>query len=95
MLLQTNNLDIESIDALAEAITEFKGGVLMVTHDERLIRETDCQLWIVENQSVEEIDGDFDDYRKELLEGLGEQVNIPQPISAKDVGALGGPGAIE
>ncbi|MFH4984919.1 hypothetical protein AB6A40_011628, partial [Gnathostoma spinigerum] len=45
----TNNLDIESIHALAEAIEEFGGGVVMVTHDERLIRETNCQLWIVEN----------------------------------------------
>jgi ATP-binding cassette subfamily F protein 1 len=46
----TNNLDIESIHALAEAIEEYGGGVLMVTHDERLIRATNCQLWIVENQ---------------------------------------------
>lgn len=46
----TNNLDIESIHALAEGIETFGGGVLMVTHDERLIRATSCQLWIVENQ---------------------------------------------
>ncbi|XP_015923939.1 ATP-binding cassette sub-family F member 1 [Parasteatoda tepidariorum] len=73
----TNNLDIESIDALAEAITEFEGGVIIVSHDERLIRETNCQLWIIENQNIDEIDGDFDDYRKELLESLGETVNNP------------------
>ena len=46
----TNNLDIESIHALAEAIEEYDGGVLMVTHDERLIRATECQLWVVEEQ---------------------------------------------
>ncbi|GFU36164.1 ATP-binding cassette sub-family F member 1 [Nephila pilipes] len=73
----TNNLDIESIDALAEAISAFEGGVVIVTHDERLIRETNCQLWIIENQNIDEIDGDFDDYRKELLESLGETVNNP------------------
>ncbi|GIY95744.1 ATP-binding cassette sub-family F member 1 [Caerostris extrusa] len=73
----TNNLDIESIDALAEAVTEFEGGVVIVTHDERLIRETNCQLWIIESQNIDEIDGDFDDYRKELLESLGETVNNP------------------
>ncbi|CAG9540082.1 unnamed protein product [Cercopithifilaria johnstoni] len=68
----TNNLDIESIHALAEAIENFGGGVVMVTHDERLIRETNCQLWIVENLGVAEIDGDFEDYRKEILDQLGE-----------------------
>ncbi|EGT43717.1 hypothetical protein CAEBREN_13072 [Caenorhabditis brenneri] len=68
----TNNLDIESIDALAEAIRDFNGGVLMVTHDERLVVRTDCDLWIVENQSVEAIDGDFDDYKKKVLDALGE-----------------------
>ncbi|XP_035216155.1 ATP-binding cassette sub-family F member 1-like [Stegodyphus dumicola] len=73
----TNNLDIESIDALAEALNEYEGGVVIVTHDERLIRETNCQLWVIENQNIDEIDGDFDDYRKELLESLGETVNNP------------------
>lgn len=77
----TNNLDIESIDALAEAISEYKGGVIIVSHDERLIRETECTLWVIEDQTINEIDGDFDDYRKELLESLGEVVNNPSIIA--------------
>ena len=80
----TNNLDIESIDALAEAITEYEGGVIVVTHDERLIRETDCQLYIVENQTINDMQGDFDDYRKELLEELGEEI-IHNPSAAAAV----------
>ncbi|KHN83428.1 ATP-binding cassette sub-family F member 1 [Toxocara canis] len=75
----TNNLDIESIHALAEAIESFGGGVVMVTHDERLIRATNCQLWIVEDYNIAEIDGDFEDYRKEILEQLGETLATPQP----------------
>ncbi|KHJ98189.1 hypothetical protein OESDEN_01830 [Oesophagostomum dentatum] len=71
----TNNLDIESIDALATAIEEFGGGVVMVTHDERLVRATECTLWIVENQNISEIDGDFDSYKKEVLEALGETLS--------------------
>jgi len=70
----TNNLDIESIDALAEAINAFTGGVIFVTHDARLILETRCRLWVVENRNIEEIEGDFDDYRREILESLGEEV---------------------
>lgn len=69
----TNNLDIESIDALAEAINEFQGGVLFVTHDARLILETKCQLWIIEDKSIEEIEGDLSDYKREILESLGEE----------------------
>ena len=70
----TNNLDIESIDALSDAIKEFHGGVICVTHDERLIRETECQLYIIENQVINPLGGDFEDYRKELLEELGEEI---------------------
>lgn len=98
----TNNLDIESIDALAEAINEYKGGVIIVTHDERLIRETDCTLYVIEDQTINEvksnyilhkpfviiscfisfqIEGDFDDYRNEVLESLGEVVNNPSIVA--------------
>uniref|UniRef100_A0A1A7WP09 ATP-binding cassette sub-family F member 1 n=1 Tax=Iconisemion striatum TaxID=60296 RepID=A0A1A7WP09_9TELE len=68
----TNNLDIESIDALSEAINEYKGAVIIVSHDARLITETQCQLWVVEDCAVNQIDGDFDDYKREVLEALGE-----------------------
>ena len=70
----TNNLDLESIDALAAAINSYKGGVVIVSHDARLITETDCNLWVVEDQSVNQIDGDFDDYKEEILQALGEEV---------------------
>ena len=78
----TNNLDIESIDALADAINDYKGGVIIVSHDERLIRETNCQLWVIEDQTINEIEGDFDDYRRELLDSLGEVINNPS-VAAK------------
>ncbi|XP_034671161.1 ATP-binding cassette sub-family F member 1 [Drosophila subobscura] len=77
----TNNLDIESIDALAEAINEYEGGVIIVSHDERLIRETGCTLYVIEDQTINEIDGEFDDYRKEVLDSLGEVVNNPSVVA--------------
>ncbi|XP_015253399.1 PREDICTED: ATP-binding cassette sub-family F member 1 [Cyprinodon variegatus] len=76
----TNNLDIESIDALSEAINEYKGAVIIVSHDARLITETQCQLWVVEDQTVNQIEGDFEDYKREVLEALGEtMVNKVNP----------------
>ncbi|XP_054834362.1 ATP-binding cassette sub-family F member 1 isoform X5 [Eublepharis macularius] len=70
----TNNLDIESIDALGDAINEYKGAVIIVSHDARLITETNCQLWVVEDQTINQIDGDFEDYKREVLEALGEVI---------------------
>merc|ERR1719315_694833 len=81
----TNNLDIESIDALAEAIQSYQGGVIIVSHDERLIRETNCQLWVIEEQTINEIEGGFDDYRKEVLDELGEEIYNPSLIANKAI----------
>lgn len=66
---------------MAEAINEYTGGVIIVSHDERLIRETNCTLYVIEDQTINEVDGDFDDYRKEVLDSLGEIINNPS-ISA-------------
>ncbi len=52
-----------------------------MSHDERMIRETNCQLWVIENKGIAEVDGDFDDYRKEVLEALGETVTNPSLIA--------------
>uniref|UniRef100_A0A8D0HH80 ATP binding cassette subfamily F member 1 n=1 Tax=Sphenodon punctatus TaxID=8508 RepID=A0A8D0HH80_SPHPU len=70
----TNNLDIESIDALGDAINEYKGAVIIVSHYARLITETNCHMWVVEDQTANQIDGDFDDYKREVLEALGEVI---------------------
>ena len=59
--------------------------MIIVSHDERLIRETECQLWVIEDQGIEEIDGDFDDYRREILEELGEEVANPSLIANRAV----------
>ena len=45
-----------------------------MSHDARLIQETNCTLWVVESREVNEVDGDFDDYKREVLQALGELV---------------------
>ncbi|XP_076138605.1 ATP-binding cassette sub-family F member 3 [Alosa pseudoharengus] len=64
----TNHLDMESIESLAKALNKFKGGVVLVSHDERLIREVCKELWVCEGGKVKRIDGGFDEYRDILHE---------------------------
>lgn len=70
----TNNLDIETIDAPCEAINEFNGGIVIVTHDQRLIEECECTLWVVEKRDVTKWEEGFDDYKETILRQLEEEV---------------------
>lgn len=74
----TNNLDIESIDALCDAIKEYDGGVVIVTHDARLIESTNCLLWVVGDQDVVEFDGKFSDYRQLILDDLAKKATVEE-----------------
>ncbi|XP_015124244.1 ATP-binding cassette sub-family F member 3 isoform X1 [Diachasma alloeum] len=60
----TNHLDIESIEALGKALNTCQAGVILVSHDERLIRLVCTELWVCGQGSVRCIEGGFDEYRK-------------------------------
>ncbi|XP_030631609.1 ATP-binding cassette sub-family F member 3 isoform X2 [Chanos chanos] len=64
----TNHLDMETIEALAKALNKFKGGVVLVSHDERLIRQVCKELWVCEGGKVHRVDGGFDEYKDILHE---------------------------
>ena len=74
----TNNLDIETIDALCDAITLFNGGVVVVTHDARLIESCECKLWVVEKLGVTPWEEGFEDYKSELLREMEEKIDKEQ-----------------
>ena len=71
----TNHLDIDSRAALAEAINEFPGAIIMVSHDRYLIEACADQLWVVANQTVTTYDGDLDEYRRTVLSGNARPVS--------------------
>lgn len=62
----SNHLDIQAVDALIHGLNVFKGGVLLVSHDQYLIENTVDQLWLVEHGTVKPFDGGFEDYKKRL-----------------------------
>jgi ATP-binding cassette subfamily F protein 3 len=64
----TNHLDIEMREALAEALQDFDGALVVVAHDRHLLAATTDALWLVDRGAVEPFDGDLDDYRDWVLD---------------------------
>lgn len=62
----TNHLDMETIDALADAINGFEGGVVLVSHDFRLIDQVAKEIWICEKQKVTKWEGGIIAYKDAL-----------------------------
>ncbi|KAL6195814.1 hypothetical protein ACLB2K_031432 [Fragaria x ananassa] len=70
----TNHLDIETIDSLAEALNEWDGGLVLVSHDFRLINQVAHEIWVCENQAVTRWEGDIMQFKNHLKSkaGLGD-----------------------
>ena len=62
----TNGLDIPTIDSLADAINAFEGGVVVVSHDFRLLDKIAKDIMVCENQTTHRWDGDIASYKKHL-----------------------------
>ncbi|KUI53089.1 Protein GCN20 [Cytospora mali] len=62
----SNHLDIEAMDALAEALQQFEGGVLMVSHDVTMLQTVCTSLWVCDGGTVEKFDGTVADYKKKI-----------------------------
>ena len=58
----TNHLDVEMRDALTAALNQYEGAVLMVAHDQHLLRQCADEFWLVRDGKVTHFDGDLDDY---------------------------------
>jgi len=81
----TNHLDIESREALAVAINEYKGAVILISHDWHLLELTADQLWLVGDGKVKPFDGDLEDYRKLMLGKTGSgNTKIPKDKKSKN-----------
>ncbi|WP_127074375.1 ABC-F family ATP-binding cassette domain-containing protein [Pelagibacterium lentulum] len=62
----TNHLDIDSRDALVHALNEYKGAVLIISHDRHLIEATCDSIWIAENGTISVYDDDLDAYQRAI-----------------------------
>ncbi|WP_313572770.1 ABC transporter ATP-binding protein [Pseudescherichia sp.] len=72
----TNHLDLDMRQALTEALIEFEGALVVVSHDRHLIRSTTDDLYLVHDGKVEPFDGDLEDYQQ-WLSDVQKQENQP------------------
>lgn len=59
----TNHLDIDSRRALIEALNDYNGAVILISHDRHLIEATVDRLWLVADGTVKSFEGDMEEYR--------------------------------
>jgi ATPase subunit of ABC transporter with duplicated ATPase domains len=63
---------MDAIEALAQGLNAFKGGVVLISHNQRLISLVCTEIWVVTPAgTVEQFNGDFEDYKEEVIEHMG------------------------
>jgi len=64
----TNHLDIDSRRALLDALNDYQGAVILITHDRSLMELVADRLWLAADGTVAPFDGDMDDYARLVLD---------------------------
>jgi ATP-binding cassette, subfamily F, member 3 len=92
----TNHLDLTTREALAMALNEFEGTVMLVSHDRALLRSVCDEFWLVGRGVVAPFDGDLDDYQRYLLDEskrLREEAKVERAEQAPATASVAAPPA--
>lgn len=87
----TNHLDLATREALAMALNEFEGTVMLVSHDRALLRSVCDEFWMVSRGGVEPFDGDLDDYQRYLLDEAKRQRELAKEEAKAGAAAIAAP----
>ncbi|XP_027204165.1 ATP-binding cassette sub-family F member 3 [Dermatophagoides pteronyssinus] len=68
----TNHLDVETVEALAKALNDFSGGVILVTHDQNMIQKVCQELWHCTDGTIKCLKGGFEEYKAIIYKELQE-----------------------
>ncbi|TNG95563.1 ABC transporter ATP-binding protein [Pasteurellaceae bacterium USgator11] len=71
----TNHLDLDMRQALTEALVDYQGSLVVVSHDRHLLRNTVNDFYLVHDHKVEDFNGDLDDYQKWLNDNANQTVD--------------------
>jgi ATP-binding cassette subfamily F protein 3 len=74
----TNHLDMDARASLVDAINDYEGAVVLVSHDTHLVKMIADSLWLVAGGTVKPFEGDIDDYQAKLLREHGER-SVKEP----------------
>jgi ATP-binding cassette subfamily F protein 3 len=69
----TNHLDIDAREALVQALTEYEGAVVIVSHDPSMVERVADRLWLVKDGKVQNFKGDLADYRQLVVENRRQE----------------------
>jgi ATP-binding cassette subfamily F protein 3 len=80
----TNHLDIDSRRALLEALNDYEGAVILITHDRSLMELVADRLWLAADGTIKPFEGDMEDYAAFVLERARQAVRAPTQIAAAE-----------
>ena len=80
----TNHLDIDSRRALLDALNEYGGAVILITHDRSLMELVADRLWLAADNTVAPFDGDMDDYARFVLDRARGGTAAPSQAAARE-----------
>ena len=82
----TNHLDIDSRRALLDALNDYEGAVVLITHDRSLMELVADRLWLAADGAIKPFEGDMDDYAKFVLNRARQNARAEKTPTAADAG---------
>ena len=80
----TNHLDIDSRRALLDALNDYDGAVILITHDRSLIDLVADRLWLTADGTIKPFKGDMDDYARFVLDRVKAETVAPGQKTVSD-----------
>lgn len=79
----TNHLDIDAREALVQALNNYEGAVVIVSHDPNMVERVADRLWLVKDSKVSNFEGDLEDYRAFTIQSRREEKSAEKKAAAK------------